>query len=322
MNTLPLAALLAALSLLVAPCAAQQARARELWMAPPAAPDGRCWRELFAHPEQWKATRGRLTGLLYADHMLNRQFTDAELKVQFAAINRWGLKLQLEVGAIKEWGKTGAEAFEKQRPAWERFRNLGGRIHAIGLDEPLVCCREYLKLPDEYAVRETAEFIALVRKHYPEMLVGDIETYPSMSVADHRWWLDALGKRLATMGVRGLDFYRIDVDWVHFVVGGKGSWPEFRQVEGLCRQSGASFSLILWAANYPALQQRGLADDSTWYTGVMRMADDYAMVGGMPDQYVVESWVGAPSRAVPETGGFTFTQSVLDVARKHLKPAK
>lgn len=40
------------------------------------------------------------------------------------------------------------------------------------------------------------------------------------------------------------------------------------------------------------------------------------MVDGAPDQYVIESWVGAPKRCLPETEPFSFTRSVLDFTRK------
>ena len=105
------------------------------------------------------------------------------------------------------------------------------------------------------------------------------------------------------------------MDWLHYVRG-HGAWPDVRELETYCRSRGIPFSLIYWAADYPALAQRGLADDSTWYVGIMRQGNDYANVDGKPDQFVIESWIGAPSRSVPETGDFTFTRSVLDFARR------
>ena len=68
----------------------------------------------------------------------------------------------------------------------------------------------------------------------------------------------------------------------------------------------------------PALKRKGLANDATWYIGVFRQAHDYALVGGSPDEYVIESWVDGPSRAVPETADWTFTRSVLDFGRVFL----
>jgi hypothetical protein len=51
----------------------------------------------------------------------------------------------------------------------------------------------------------------------------------------------------------------------------------------------------------------------------MHQGNDYAFVGGAPDQYVIESWIGAPSHSVPETGEWTFTRSVRDFCRKFVR---
>jgi hypothetical protein len=257
---------------------------------------------------------------MYADHVLNRQFKDDELRAWLPMLRAWNIKLALEVGAVKEWGPTGEKTFNAERPMWDRFQRLGGTVDAIALDEPLLCVRHSLKKPDDYAVQETANFIALVRKNYPQIQIGDIETYPSIPLADHYWWLEALQKRLAEMNVRGLDFYRLDVNWIEFNVANRGSWQDVKKLENYCRQKQLPFSLIYWASDYPEMQRRKLADDGTWYVSIMRQGYDYAAVSGAPDQYVVESWIGAPSRGVPENGEFTFTRSVRDFARKFVKP--
>jgi hypothetical protein len=80
--------------------------------------------------------------------------------------------------------------------------------------------------------------------------------------------------------------------------------------------------LIYWAADYPRLDRLKLADDSTWYISVMRQGNDYAFVGGSPDQYVIESWIGAPSRPAPETDEWTFTRSVRDFCRRFVPERK
>lgn len=290
-----------------------------VWMGPPSYDNGKCFRELFEHPEAWQETRSAIDVLMYADHQLNRQFTDDELRAWFSLVRQWRLKFALEVGAVKPWGLTGEKTFAVQRLQWDRFRTLGGEIHAIAMDEPLLCCRMHIHQSDDYAVQETANFIALVRQHYPEMLIGDIETYPSIPLEDHFRWLDTLQKRLAEMQVRGLDFYRLDVNWAEFVVFNRGSWPEVKKLEQYCRQRKLPFSLIYWASGYPPLAKCGLADDATWYVSVMQQGYDYALVQGSPDQYVIESWLEAPSRSTPETELWTFTRSVLDFTRKFAK---
>ena len=262
------------------------------------------------------------SGAGYADHLLNKQFTEAELRAWLPLLERWHLKLGLEVGAVKPWAVTGRKAFEAQRPMWDRFRSLGGSIYALAMDEPLCCARADLKKPTEYAVQETIEFMASARKAYPGIRLGDIEPYPSTSLADLTAWIDAVQAGLKQRNVRGLDFFRVDVDWCHFTIGNRlypGNWPEVKKLEEACRQRQIAFSLIYWAADYPQLERLKLADDATWYVSIMRQGNDYAFVGGSPDQYVIESWVGAPSRAVPETEEWTFTRSVRDFCARFVR---
>ena len=288
-------------------------------MCPPSFENGRCFRELFEQPDAWRRTRGLVDSIGYADHCLNRQFTDEQLAAWLPMLTRWGLKLELEVGAVKPWGPTAEKTFTPERAMWDRFIRLGGVIHAISMDEPLCATRNELHQPDDYAVTETAKFIALVRKNYPQILVGDIEPYPFIPLAGQIAWIDALQRRLKDLHVRGLDFYRLDVNWAEFVALDRGNWPEVKKIELACRQRGIPFSLIYWASTLPDMKRRGLADDSTWYVSIMQQAYDYALIDGRPDQYVIESWIEAPAHCVPETGEFTFTRSVRDFAEKFVK---
>lgn len=316
------ASFLGLLLFLAASAPASEPPTNTVWLMPPANENGRAFRELFEHPDQWKETRALIDVLGYTDLNLKKQFTDEELEKWFAQMKGWGLKLGMEVGSLKPWGQTGEKTFKLEQPSWERVQRLGGEIYAIAMDEPLCCARKDLHQPDEYAVEETAKYIQLVRQHYPKALIGDIEPYPFLSLEELATWIGALQKSLARKQVRGLDFFRLDVDWVNFVARNKGSWPEVKKIEQFCRSRQIRFSLIYWAAGYPALQRQGLADDSTWYVSVMQQGYDYVLAGGAPDEYVIESWVGAPSRCVPETGDGTFTRSARDFVRRFVKRAK
>jgi hypothetical protein len=310
--------------LLVAAATAVSAQTRqpEVWMGPPMRDQGASFRALFAYPEQWAETRALIDVLFCTDLHTKKIFTDdEELRRIFAQMKQWKLKFGMEVGAIKPWGLTGADCFAKEKPLWDRVQKLGGEIYAIAMDEPLCCCRMHIKKSDAYAVEETANYIACVRTNFPNIRIGDIETYPSIPIADHIKWIEALEKRLAEKKVRGLDFYRLDVNWVCFTAQTNGSWKQVRQLEQFCRQRKLPFSLIYWAAGYPGLERKGLADDSTWYTAIMQQGYDYAFIDGKPDQVVIESWIGAPSNCVPETAEFTFTRSVRDFVRKFVKRA-
>ena len=285
--------------------------------------DGTPLRLMAEHPEQWAECRKHVDAILYADHNLYRQFLDDDPGLT-ELIRKLDLPFQLEVGAVKEWGITGAEAFEKQYRQWERFRKCGMKIDSLAMDEPLNCSLFAINKDMEYAATETAEFIALVHKHYPEWQIGDIEGFPSVTPEQTIKWLDLLQAKLKAKGGRGLDFFRLDVDWMHFVHStGRGTWADVRKIEHICRQRGIPFSLVYWAADYPSLKKRGMADDKTWYIGTMQMAYDYFAVGGKPDQYVVQSWVGGPPTTLPESHPFSFTRSALDVAERVMnRPAE
>ena len=291
-----------------------------VWMSPPPYEQGRCFRELFEHPEQWSQTRSAVDVLFYSDLCLQKQFSDQELRGWFTLLKQWKLKFAMEVGAIKPWAVkgeiTGEKIFDLERPSWERFQRLGADLYAIVMDEPLSCTRFETRQPDDYAVAETARYIAAVRKRYPSLVIGETETYPSIPLADHLWWIDALQKRLAEMHLRGLDFYRLDVNWSNFVVFDRGNWREVRKLELACRQRKLPFSLIYWSSDGPNLQRLALADDCTWCASIMRQGYDYAMVDGAPDQYSIESWIKMPPHSVPETDRTSFTGSVLEFTRK------
>ena len=95
-----------------------------------------------------------------------------------------------------------------------------------------------------------------------------------------------------------------------------------KKLEKACGKRRLPFSLIYWASGLPAMRRKGLADDSTWYTGIMQQGYDTAFVDLAPDQYVIESWEQAPDRCLPETGEYTFTRSVNDFVKKFVRKEK
>jgi hypothetical protein len=296
--------------------------------ADPRIQNGMALRELFENPDQWKEARKLTDAILYADWAFEA-FTDEELTRWFGMMKEWGIKLELEVGALKDWGKTGRGTFEKQQEYWDRITRLGGEIAAISFDEPVVCARRHLAkiapnfkgTPEEYAVQETVDFMELVRKKYPRALLGNITAHPSETADQNIAFIEAVHQKLAERGVRGFDFYRVDPNWINYNVRPQqGNWQDVRRLEDYCKKIGLPFSMIYWSPHDSMARRNGVHDDSTWYTDVMTQGYMYLSVGGQPDQYVIESWVDSPIRAIPETDEFTFTRSALDFGRKFAKP--
>jgi hypothetical protein len=303
----------------VAPTASASAQStpgpQKLVIAPP----GDSIRELFDHPDQWPAARAMTGTILHADHNLNR-FNDDELRTWFAMMRTWHITLELEVGAIKEWGPTADATFAAEHPIWDRAIRLGADLGSIVMDEPLSASR-FLHKPDAYAVEQTARFIGLVRQRYPTMRIGDVEPYPGLPLVDHLNWLQELQSRLNAQGLTPLDFYRADVDWIAFTKAGRGNWHEVATLAAAVHKSALPFSLIYWASGYPSEKAQGLAGDDTWYIEVMGQGYAVADAGIHPDQFTLESWLDTPSQIVPDDAKFSFTRSVLDFGRKFLRTA-
>jgi len=286
-------------------------------------------REMFTHPDEWSEARKKADVLGYADWVMNQQFTDSELRAWLPMVHKWGLKFGLEVGAIKPWGQTAMAAFKQGSRYWDRFQSLGGKIDAITMDEPLCYCRfENKKFSDAYALEQTAQYIALVRHKYPDMTIEETEPYPSIPVADHITWIDALQARLKQLNVRGMDSYRLDVNWANFVTEGMrgngkapGNWVGVTQIEKACRARKIPFDLIYWGSVQPALEHKGQVADWPWYVEIMSEGEAYKLVGGKPDIYCIESWTHRPL-AVPESDQWSFSRSVIDFCDRFVKEKK
>ncbi len=273
---------------------------------------------MLANPDAWAETRAHIAGIIQSDHGLGA-LSDQELREWFKTLNALHMKLQLEVGAIKEWSRTGTQTFEIESRIWDRLIAMGASLSAIAMDEPLDKAKAYFHEPESEAVSETSNFIELVRERYPGVKIGDIEPFPSISVVDHRQWIRDLNAKLASRHLAPLDFYRVDPNWVVFEINPTAGWRDIKAIEDYLHEVGEKFSLIYWASDYPLMRSKGLADDSTWYTEIIHQGYAYAAVGGKPDEYVLESWIHIPPRSLPETSGFSFTQSVLDFAKKFAK---
>jgi hypothetical protein len=311
-----LAAALLSLGLL-APAHAQALQ--KTWMFPSPFENGKSLKALFDDPGGWRQTRQRIAGLAYADHWLNSQFDDTQLRAWLPQLTRWGLKLGLEVGAVKPHSPTGQKAFDNDHPHWDRFIADGAQIDHIAMDEPYAATVNNLHLPMQYGAEQTADFVALVRHAYPGMSVGDIEPYPFFQPAQILEWVDAVQARLRQIGAKPLDFLRLDVDWMHFHPGdakGQLGWQGARQIEEGCHRRGMAFSLIYWAADYPSLRHAGQQSETTWTEAILDEGARYAAVGGVPDEIMVESWLmsaqeSVPDQALPETDVNTLSGSVL-----------
>jgi hypothetical protein len=301
------------------------ARAAEVWIMPPPWPgNGQCLREMLDRESEWGQTRCSIHGIGYWPWLLNQHFNDDEIRILFAKLKTWKLKFGLEVPVLKaaKWGGDGQplqakDAFVQLQQFAARFKSLGmEKVAWFAFDEPLYAARHVISSDREvqqrlaHGVAETTAFIAMLRRAYPGARLGDIEPYPAFTYDEITGAIENVQETCVQQGLKGLDFLRLDVDWDRMDRKSEGCWAEVKRVEDWCHSRGMGFSLIYWSANQPRLDREGQATPGVWRTGLLLQGREYAQVGGMPDQVVIESWLHVPSHAVPETDPDTFTGSV------------
>jgi len=307
---------------------AQETKIPRFVLGPPGNPELTAYRQMIEQPEQWEKLRPHVGAMLFHAGWLCEQFPDDDdLKAAMEKLRNLNMPIELEVGALKEWAKSGKATYRAQTKEWNRILRCGGNVISFAMDEPFVSSREYMKISSEnnedmeFAAEETALFMELVRENYPDIMIGDIEAFPFFSADEMIKWIDLLQSKLKAKGVKPLDFFRVDTNWPNFVVANtEETWHGLKRIEEYCRSIDLPFSVIYWAADYANPQFEGYYDDRTWYVGIMRMAYDYNIWNeGCPDQFIIESWVGGPVKTLPESDPFSFTGSALDFAERFLK---
>jgi len=308
---------------------------KEVWMMPPGPGPGPgepptllALRDFYLHPDDWKQTRAAMTAktvgvFASSPYKITKVFTPDEMRQFGQMLKGWNIRFGLEIESVRgtpDW-RTGQDAFDRQYKEFDNIQANGLPIYGFAMDGPYCSVVYQNHRSRDEAIRETANFIALMRKHYPNARIGDIEPYPTLTVPELVSWVKDLQAKLKEMNVRGIDFLRLDFNWTHVMLGDQGNWRDVKRLEMACREIGVPFSLIYWAPPYGSFRRLGIADDSTWYTCVIWQGYSYALVNGSPDQYVLESWIGTPSAGTPETNPDSFARSVLDFCNKFvLKP--
>ncbi len=290
------------------------------WMMPSPWPNnGGPLKELITRDNAWIKTREVIDGVGYWPALLNIHFTDDEIEMLFTKLKKWNLKFGFEVPVIKNNSPTADASIAILDQQMSRFKPLGADVSWFAFDEPFYASKHVLVKPDSYAVDETAKFIKMLRERYPDAMIGDIEPYPVLKLEELKSFVASLNNKCIELGTKGIDFLRLDVDWCSMNNNYDGSWREVKALENFLHENNIKFSLIYWAADQPLLENINAADDMTWYIGVMHQGYAYLIAGGKPDEYVIESWVQVPKRAVPERMKSTFTGSVIDFYNRFIK---
>ncbi|NLP06150.1 hypothetical protein GX411_09400 [Candidatus Fermentibacteria bacterium] len=267
----------------------------------------------------WEQTRGVIDCISGFDSPLRLcpgwedPFEENMMRGVFDSLEAWGIDFAVETTCLHELYPTGRAAFDHFSEHWRILESWGADIIQFTMDEPFRRMDELEDPPGiEYAAREVAIYIHLVRSEFGGRVVL-MEPYPYFSGEEIREMILLLNGELAELGESGLDGFTLDPDWRLFDRG-VGSWIGVRGVEEFCRGEGIPFGLVYWASEAgncdPPIWDGGR--DSMWRDEVMEQGMEYRNAGGMPDEYVIMSWLWIPRAIADEYELCSFTRTVLD----------
>jgi hypothetical protein len=302
-------ALLALPFLLVSAGGAAAQNLGDLWFMPNLhAAD---WKQLFLAPGSWARAVRHVSGLELADLEIASLLSDQELALLIGQLKGWDMALSLQSGAVKEWGCTPDITSAATLAQLDRIRSLGGQVDRISMDEPLIQAGPCGISQEELAAR-TLQYIALIEARYPNILVGDIEPWPSQSAAVLESWID----QLSTSAYR-IAFLTLDVDYQDAIVN-QHPLTEISDIGAYARFKGVPFRIIIWNSN--ALTPEPVVDDATEYDATLKFA---AIVSALTtsDGADFESWDTFPITTLPDTTAQTLT-NLLFAYETAYPPAK
>lgn len=280
---------------------------------------------MFEHPEEWSRARSLINvynitqqHTFTADAIIGPNTYPALVNVDaFRKLVRWGKKLSIGVGAVKEFycttDATGMnQAIANTVEAVSKVTQAGGRVDYLSMDEPWVSGRS--RTCGGPALEPTADRVALymssVARTYPATRIGLIEAYPFSSA-------DAIESMLSLLRSRGTPpaFLHMDVDW-HSLKPGDFE-RDMRRLRDVCHAQNMPFGIIItgYDGNADALYALDAAGIAHLIAQTFLRWDD------MPDHLMFDSWVESatglritPSN-LPENTLHSHTRLVFDIFR-------
>jgi hypothetical protein len=280
---------------------------------------------MFEHPEEWSRARNIINVFnitqqhtFASDSIIGPNTYPALVNVDaFRKLVRWGKKLSIGVGAVKEFYCTTDasgmnESIVNTLDAVAKVTQAGGRVDYLSMDEPWVSGRS--KKCGGPALEPTADRVALymssVSRAYPLIKIGLIEAYPFSSADAIESMLSLLRSRNATPA-----FLHMDVDW-HSLNPGEFE-RDMRRLRDVCHAQGMPFGIIITGYNGDAdalyaLDAAGIAH---------LIAQTFLRWNDMPEHLMFDSWVESGTglritpNNLPETRLYTHTRLAFDIFR-------
>lgn len=283
------AVLLLGLPLALATCG-DRGRAPEVWFAPNlGSPD---LLAMFTQPQDWRAAALSTDVFKFYEQQLladtpaqcpecGRNLYPQLARVDaFTRLGTWGLRIGIEVGAIKPWGCTPSTTLPLALEAVRRVESGRAVVTDLALDEPLLGA-ESCQLSLEEAAVHTAGFAREARRGRPHLRVGDIEPYPYFSAPLLLSWVSALRRNGYTPA-----FFHLDVDRAHAGRIGADVASDLALLRSSLEGQGIPFGVIFWSENGES--------DEAYFVDVMSWVETVRIAIGAPSHSVFQSWAVSP----------------------------
>jgi hypothetical protein len=298
-----------------------------IWFCP--SPGSIDYIRLFEHPEEWPHVR-RIVSVFkfYAGHTqtpphpnVGANSYSALVGVDaFRQLNRWGKKIAIEVGAVKEFyctpDSSGMDAaIADTLASVKAVEAAGGTVAYLAMDEPFasgraaVCGGPAL----EPTADRVAHYTAAIRAARPAVRLGLIEAYPFSREDAIERMLDLLQARNAKPA-----FLHIDID-LNAIRQFRVDLPgDLRRLKSACASARIPFGVIIWGYNGDA--------DALYALDAGRLLDAvteaFPSSRDLPDHIIFQSWAVSrtgqsitPSN-LPESTPYTHTNLLWSFYRR------
>ena len=259
--------------------------------------------ELFEPGADWDDAASHIQVFKLYGEWVAYGATDAELADAVQAIRRRGMALAVEAGPLDadEGCGEGIEGFagtEEGNLIADRIQQAGGSIDLIALDEPYYYAGIYdgpnaCGWSAEKVAEEVAQYVDLMRSHFPAVIVGDTEPTPLPVQTDtYTSWLETFRE------VNGYDlgFLHLDMDWA------RTDWPVMvGEIVDFGRSIGVPVGMIYIGNGSDPSDEVNV---SVMGARALRLEDEF---GVDPGHVLFQSWVDHPDRVLPESEPYTFT---------------
>ena len=281
---------------------------------------------LFEAPDEWPRARQIMDVFeFYQGHLLTQvsagegpnSYTAFVKADAFRKLLRWGKRIAVEAGAVKEGYCTPdasgmQESVNRTLEALLNVRAAGGRVTYLAMDEPFTgglvrrCGGpSFVPTADRLAV-----YIPAVRRVFPDVRIGLIEPYPVFSPAQFSEMFRLLRERNLTVDFLHADVRRPDVSPGRELFAG-----EMLELSALAAEYKIPFGVIIWGDNGDA--------DALYAADALRNAQELGHVFRswevVPQHVIIQSWALSgtglfitPSN-LPETSPTTHTALINQI---------